>query len=593
MKGIDLSKFKKVSSDAHVTTLRHPDGHEFRVAHKVLSPKLKKDLHALPFADGGEAVHDATDEVQPGTPESNVRVETAIASKNLKEVQEGNHQLRKTWTDAGKKTKDPYGGYAKGGAVKMAEGEEVLPNWQDIQASTPSQIEESELPTPPGAAMAAAKDLLTGGPPVTQAALNGQEPTDADRALATATPPGAAAPAEAAPDRAPASLAPEGPKADELPKVGLNDIYKEGTAGLQQEYKAEKQLGAAKTSAIDEHVQNLQDAQERYQTGVADKTADIDSAIQDFKDGHINPNHFMESKSALGKVSTAIGLIIGGLGTGTNGAQDFLNKQIDRDIDSQRAEMGKRQTLIGAYQKQFDNAQVAEQMTRATELGIYAAHLDAAAAKAMDPLAKAKLLQQSSQFKAQILPLVHQAQMRQELTSQAQQSGVDPSKFVQFVVPEKHQEAVFKEIERAQDTRKSADTIMKAFDRATEDNTFVKRAGGLRGDPGSVLALRQALQPTFKDIEGTVRQAAMDNTFENVVPARGDTDARKNEKRAALQAYVQAKSSAPTAKGFGIDLDKFKSTTAAPVAKTVPDGATGTDKQGRPVVFSGGKWLLK
>lgn len=54
MKGLNLSSFKKLKSDSKSTTLKHPDGHTITLAHKALSPANQKELHALPFADGGE-----------------------------------------------------------------------------------------------------------------------------------------------------------------------------------------------------------------------------------------------------------------------------------------------------------------------------------------------------------------------------------------------------------------------------------------------------------------------------------------------------------------------------------------------------------
>lgn len=52
---MDLSRFKKVSSDNKCTTLMHEGGHTLKVAHKGLSPKLLSDLGNLPIhkAQGG------------------------------------------------------------------------------------------------------------------------------------------------------------------------------------------------------------------------------------------------------------------------------------------------------------------------------------------------------------------------------------------------------------------------------------------------------------------------------------------------------------------------------------------------------------
>jgi len=69
---LNLSKFKKVSSDKDYTTLRHSDGHEMKLAHKPLSKGHRKALDSLEMvsdannpklqqskmADGGEVSDD-------------------------------------------------------------------------------------------------------------------------------------------------------------------------------------------------------------------------------------------------------------------------------------------------------------------------------------------------------------------------------------------------------------------------------------------------------------------------------------------------------------------------------------------------------
>jgi hypothetical protein len=141
----------------------------------------------------------------------------------------------------------------------------------------------------------------------------------------------------------------------------------------------------------------------------------------------------------------------------------------------------------------------------------------------------------------------------------------DPAKLVPSYVPKEHQPKVFGEIDAAENTKRMSQSIMDSFDKATTENTVLKTGptpfGQIR-TPASVLALHQALQPTFKDLEGTVRQAAMDNTFKNVTPAPGDSDKTIAEKRQALKDYLQSKASAPTARAYGIDLAKFDSTSA-------------------------------
>lgn len=548
--GLNLSRYKKVSSDAHTTTLRHPDGHEMRISRKALSPKLLAGLDALPTAD--MPAHEPERQYAGGTPDAPVGEEQA--------------------PDVNSITADAQQAPQQPSPVVVNVNSAPQPD------NTLERIGRMVAYPPAGAAGAQAPQMMADVP----------QPTDAP-VETLGTPP----PAE--PQRAPASLAPQAasplPQDKNLPKLSVGDVYQTGMAGIQQEKAAEQQLGQDKLQAAQTHEAQLKFQQDKYQSGVDEKMGDIDAAIHDFSEGHVNPNHYIESKSALGKVTTAIGLILGGFGGNEqNGAMKFLNGQIDRDIEAQKANINVKQNLITAYQKQFDNLHVAENMARATELGLYATKLDAAAAKATDPMAKARALQASAQLKAQILPLVQQAQIRQTLNDSKQgQSQTDPAQFVPYVVPKDHQEAVYKEIKRAQDTRHAADTIMKAFDEAAASNTALKRLGGARGEAPAIRALTQALMTTVQDQEGTVREAAMNQVRNNLVPSMTDLPSTKARQREALQHYLTDKSSAPRAKSYGINLDHFASTAPESGKKQTEEGATGTFN-GKPVVFRGGKW---
>lgn len=54
--GMDLSRFKKIASDGEVSTLRHNRGHEVKIAHSGLSPKMREHLDGMPvhMAEGGD-----------------------------------------------------------------------------------------------------------------------------------------------------------------------------------------------------------------------------------------------------------------------------------------------------------------------------------------------------------------------------------------------------------------------------------------------------------------------------------------------------------------------------------------------------------
>jgi hypothetical protein len=137
----------------------------------------------------------------------------------------------------------------------------------------------------------------------------------------------------------------------------------------------------------------------------------------------------------------------------------------------------------------------------------------------------------------------------------------DPAKLVPSYVPKEHQAKALAEIEGAENTRRMGKEIMDSFDQAVKDTSGI--TGGVTSlvkTPRSAMALHQAMQPTFKDLEGTVRQAAMDNTFKNITPSPFDTPTDIATKRQALQEYLKSKASSPTARAYGIDLTQFDST---------------------------------
>jgi len=75
---MDVSKFKKVSSDGKKTILKHPRGHEIVIAHSAVSPSTRKQLSLLPGMDRNpnekslSAMPGTYQERGPGTDFSNV-----------------------------------------------------------------------------------------------------------------------------------------------------------------------------------------------------------------------------------------------------------------------------------------------------------------------------------------------------------------------------------------------------------------------------------------------------------------------------------------------------------------------------------------
>jgi hypothetical protein len=192
--------------------------------------------------------------------------------------------------------------------------------------------------------------------------------------------------------------------------------------------------------------------------------------------------------------------------------------------------------------------------------------LQMAAQKAQSPIEAARAQQAIAQIKSGLAPVQQQLAMRQALlaSQNGPKSKMDPAMLIPQLVPKDHQKEAYKEVQVAQNTHHMAKNIMEAFEQSAKDVTGTGRITSHIKSPRSIGALHQHMQPTFADLEGTVRQAAMDNTFHNITPSPYDSAADIQTKRKALSEYLQSKMSAPIAKSSGIDLSKFESTNAKP-----------------------------
>ncbi len=285
-----------------------------------------------------------------------------------------------------------------------------------------------------------------------------------------------------------------------------------------------------------------------------------DQAKQAFMDAKISPDHYWANKSTGAKISAAIGMMFGGIGAGlTHGpnlAVEAVNKAIERDMEAQRSDQSQAMNLWKMNREATQSDLQANLMTRSQMLTAVEAKtrmFQAQAGNAQTELKFAPLYQNIAQQKFEL-------NTRMGLAAGGM-SDINPAKLVPMMVKDPNQQKqVYEEIGRAQNISQNSSKILAAFDAAQKENTVMRTGAGLLREPGSLNALHQLLLPNFKTIDGTVRQAAMDETFHNVDPRPGDFDAKGATRRQALVDWMHSESSAPTAMGNGLDLGKFSST---------------------------------
>lgn len=146
-----------------------------------------------------------------------------------------------------------------------------------------------------------------------------------------------------------------------------------------------------------------------------EKQQTIDSVSDDIRNGHIKPNQYLDNMSTGKKFATAIGLILGGMGQGKIGGDNpvmtFLNNQINRNIEAQKADMANKHNLLSALQHQYGSSIVAENMFRAISANALANQLGAAGATAQSALAKSAALNGVGDLKQQAVQYARQAQL--------------------------------------------------------------------------------------------------------------------------------------------------------------------------------------
>lgn len=544
---LNLSQMKKVGGDKNSSTFLHPSGHKMVIAHQGVSALQRKQLESLPIqkmAEGGDTDRSVSLDLNATPPD----------------------QIKDASPDD--TSSAPFTSVAA--AIPGLGG---LP--QDKITPDDNTISDNTAPA--------------ASPPLNGVALASNGPVTADQVAAMG---GSSQPADNSPQPGPEAGAP----ANVQPTSGAGGVleggYQQGQNAISEQQSVDAKLAKAKEQELTTDIASRQALDQGVQDNLKNFTEQQSHFIQDYANNHVNPSSYIQNMGTAEKVSTGIGLLLGGFSSaftgGGNPAMEFLNKQIDRDIQAQESRLGQQKTLLGANQEMFHDQTVAANMTRVNMNDIYDHKIQLAAAKLGTPQAKAAADMAHAKFAMENAGLLQQSALRGAALNGAMTGTVDPAKLVAILVPKEHQAKAFGEIEAAENTRKMGGSILKAFDDAATQNTAIRRAGGLRGDPASVGALHQAMQPTFKDLEGTVRQAAMDNTFQNITPARGDLDSTIKTKRRALEEYLQSKMSAPTARGYGIDLQRFPST--APMQQTHPqEGKTGTLPNGQRVIMRGGK----
>ena len=502
---MDWKQFKKVRSNEHFTTLQHADGHQVHIVHKALSPDMMKGLQAMDaeehkeqepehFADGGQA--------EP--------------------QQLGNYSIIPG--------QESQAAVDSGAVIDAA-----VANLQNEQRAAKGIAPVPEMPT----AQAVVAPASVEQPMVQKASFDG--------------------PTGAAP--APGVMPISGQNPQDIYGFGTYEKYMKQGLGAQQagiagEAKAIEAQGQQEAAALQAQQAQEMKRQQDYEAHVQELAKERESFIQDIKDEHIDPNHYLGSKSSLGKGMTAIGLILGGLGSGggPNQALGFLQKQIDNDIDSQKAQLGKKQTLLSMNLQQYKNMQDAEQMTRMQMHDLFKSKLEEIGAANKGTIAGERAKQASGLLTTQMAGPLSQMAARRTMMSGSPGSEVAPEFKIKTFLQGPEQSAALKDLDEARVQKKEFDHAMSIFDEVDKLQTPANRLGSPIQTSSKIHAAVNPLIAALSKATAGKFTEADSGMLEPLLPKVTDDAQTRRYKRAKLQQLVQEKMVVPsTLSAIGIN----------------------------------------
>ena len=376
---ISTKGLKKISSDQHSTTLQHPHGHHIVIAHSKLNAEHAKHLREMPmvqkFNEGGGVKPWGSDTTQYASSELPQVNDAELAMSNINAEPAPGMSMASAPEGPGA----PNEPLQMGGGAMRQEQVQSTANRADLKSQEAAQVPEAK-------------------PSYGNLDL-GQQPQQQPGQLAK--PPTGAEGAEAAIRATKSNATLEGQRQEAIAP----------NLAKMQDYSAQI-LADAPSRA------------EHYTT----EFATIRQAVQD---GKINPNAYMESLSPGGKAMTAIGLILGGIGGGMthqgNPALEFLNKQIDRDIEGQKSDLGRKVTLFSMLKDEMGNEKMAHEMTRAAMQQNIIDTTNAMAAKSGSQIAKNNAIITTQPLQAQVDAIKQRAAIFKSAQQMLGSPSIDPN----------------------------------------------------------------------------------------------------------------------------------------------------------------------
>lgn len=202
----------------------------------------------------------------------------------------------------------------------------------------------------------------------------------------------AAAPAQAQPsyvDYMNQLLGKVGTGAQQPSSLQLPSEYAQGYQTMldasRQQAEASAQAAQEQSQIYEQQVKEMQLAEIARQKQEQAVQRDLDTIRNDIATQKIDPSRVWSNMSTGNRVMAGIAIFLGGVAGGMQGRENsalkIIDDAIDKDIDSQKAELGKKQNLLAINLQKYRNIQDAAAATKAQLMAVTQAQVNQAAAK--------------------------------------------------------------------------------------------------------------------------------------------------------------------------------------------------------------------
>lgn len=203
---------------------------------------------------------------------------------------------------------------------------------------------------------------------------------------------------------------------DQMPSLAGG--YQQQLQGIGEEAQAKAHLGEAQAKLFEDQLVQQKETQDRFKNEYQALQDERQGFLKDIQNNHVDPQNYWKDHS---KLLTGLGIILAGFNPTNrpNAAIEFLNHQMDQNLQAQAQNLTSKNNLLAANMHQFGNMKDAIAMTRIMQHDMLSAKLDQEAAKATDPMAKARALQLKGQLQMQTTPQFMEMALRRSMMQAA------------------------------------------------------------------------------------------------------------------------------------------------------------------------------